>query len=65
MSHRKQVLLRKFKVEIFRPSDMDESESEDLIPDTDGLADVIEKALGTSLTAIDERLDHYVSEDDG
>jgi hypothetical protein len=65
MSRRKQVLLRKFKVEIFRPADMDESVIDDLLPATDVMGEIIEKALAAPLEKVDRSLDFYVSEDDG
>ena len=65
MSRRKQVLLRKFRVEIFRPADMDESVVDDLLPATDVMGEIIEKALAGPLEKVDRSLDFYVSEDDG
>lgn len=64
MSKRKQVLLRTFKVEIFRPADMEEDVAERLVPDTDVLLESIENALANPLMKICEDLDFYVSEDD-
>jgi len=65
MSRRKQVLLRKFKVEIFRPADMDESVVDDLLPATDVIGEIVEKALAAPLEKVDQGLDFYISEDDG
>jgi len=65
MSRRKQVPLRKFKVEIFRPADMDESVVDDLLPATDLIGEIIENALAGPLEKVDQGLDFYISEDDG
>jgi len=65
MSRRKQALLRTFRVEIFRPADMDESIVNDLLPATDGVRGTIENAIADALEKVDRSLDFYVSEDDG